>query len=185
MHRRRSQWLRYELFRWATRICWRFDGAPTFRCLLSGRFWCSEEAGKMEMKLTSNVIKLTLTLINSKMTMHEKPKTVSDNLMPSMLWTIARHISTKVVPPPFIPKMSFICDDKMINATALVKPDDTGPETKSMRKPSPKNPMRSSVSPVMKQSRTAFCQLPRAVWKVKSDAIAVGPENYEIIFLKS
>lgn len=115
------------------------------------------------------------------MTMHEQPKTVSENLMPSMFLTIVRHISTKVVPPPFIPKMSFICDDKMINATALVKPDDTGPETKSIRKPSPKNPMRSSVSPVMKQRRTAFCQLPRAVWKVKSDAIAVGPENYEIV----
>lgn len=88
---------------------------------------------------------------------------------------IEDHICTNVLPFAAIPKMSFICDDKIIKATALVKPEDTGPETKSMRKPSPKKPMRSSVNPDRKQSRQAFCQLPCAVWKVRSEAIAVGP----------
>lgn len=73
--------------------------------------------------------------------------------------------------------MSLTCDVKIIKATALVKPDDTGPETKSIRKPRPKKPIKSSVKPVRKQSKIAFSGLPLAVWKVKSDAIAVGPEN--------
>ena len=90
------------------------------------------------------------------------------------------HICTKVVPPPFIPKISLTCDERIIKATALVKPDDTGPETKSIRKPRPKNPIKSSVTPVTKQRRQAFCQLPRAVWKVKREAIAVGPGIWTI-----
>lgn len=63
----------------------------------------------------------------------------------------------------------------MMRATALVKPLETGPETKSMRNPSPKKPINNSIMPVKKQSKTAFCQLPRHVWKVNNDAIAVGP----------
>lgn len=80
-----------------------------------------------------------------------------------------------MLPLALIPKMSFTCDDRMIKATALVKPEDTGPETKSIRKPRPKTPIRSSMSPVKKQRRIAFSGLPRAVWKVRSEAIAVGP----------
>lgn len=76
--------------------------------------------------------------------------------------------------------MSFTCDDRIISATALVKPEETGPETKSMRNPRPKMPIRSSISPVRKQRRIAFCGLPRAVWKVKRDAMAVGPESDEM-----
>lgn len=63
----------------------------------------------------------------------------------------------------------------MIKATALVKPDETGPETKSIRKPRPKNPINSSVRPDRKHSKIAFSGLPLAVWKVRRDAIAVGP----------
>lgn len=113
--------------------------------------------------------------MSRRITMQEKPRIVSAILMPPMFSMIDDHIDTNVLPFALIPKMSLTCDDKMINATALVKPDDTGPETKSIRKPRPKKPMRSSMIPVRKHSRIAFCGLPRAVWKVKSDAIAVGP----------
>lgn len=41
----------------------------------------------------------------------------------------------KVPPDAVIPRTSLICDVTMIRATADVKPDDTGPETKSMRNP--------------------------------------------------
>lgn len=111
------------------------------------------------------------------MTMQQTPRIVSVILRPPMLAISFDHISTKVLPPPLIPKMSFICDDKIIKATALVKPDDTGPDTKSIRKPRPKKPISSSVRPDRKQSRIAFSGLPRAVWKVRSDAIAVGPSG--------
>lgn len=107
--------------------------------------------------------------------MHENPKMVSLTRIPSILLKIDFHISTKVDPPPLMPKISLTCDDRIIRATALVKPDETGPDTKSIRNPSPKNPIRSSVMPVKKLRRQAFCQLPRAVWKVKREAIAVGP----------
>ena len=70
------------------------------------------------------------------------------------------HISMKVFPLALIPNKSLICDDKIIKATALVNPDETGPETKSIRNPSPNNPISSSTSPDRKQSTTAFCQLP-------------------------
>jgi hypothetical protein len=101
---------------------------------------------------------------------------VSPILIPLIFLIIDDHISTNVLPLPLIPKMSLTCDDKIIKATALVKPDETGPDTKSIRKPRPKKPIKSSVIPVKNESKTAFCQLPLAVWKVKSDAIAVGPK---------
>lgn len=107
--------------------------------------------------------------------MHEKPRIVSATRRPPMFLTIWLHICTKVLPDALIPKMSLTCDERIMRATALVKPEDTGPETKSIKKPRPKNPIRSSMSPVRKQRRMAFSGLPRAVWKVKSDAIAVGP----------
>jgi hypothetical protein len=107
--------------------------------------------------------------------MQLNPSAVSHTRIPSMLSIIDDHICTNVVPFALIPKMSLTCDERMINATALVKPDETGPETKSIKNPSPKNPIRSSVMPVKKQRRQAFSQLPRAVWKVRREAIAVGP----------
>lgn len=94
------------------------------------------------------------------MTMQENPKMVSLILIPLILLMIDLHISRKVVPLATMPKMSLTCDDKMIRETALVKPDETGPETKSMRKPRPKRPMKSSIKPVRKQRSTAFSQLP-------------------------
>lgn len=44
-------------------------------------------------------------------------------------------MSTNVDPVTVIAKRSFTCDVTIINATADVKPDDTGPDTKSIRKP--------------------------------------------------
>ena len=95
--------------------------------------------------------------------MQENPKMVSLILIPSMLLIIDCHISRNVVPLATMPKMSLTCDDKIIRATALVKPDETGPDTKSIRKPRPKRPIKSSTKPVRKQRSTAFSQLPRAV----------------------
>jgi hypothetical protein len=97
------------------------------------------------------------------MTMQLNPRNVSDIRIPSILSKIDDHISTNVVPLPLIPKISLTCDERMMRATALVKPDETGPDTKSIRNPSPKNPINNSMKPVKKQRRTAFCQLPRHV----------------------
>lgn len=95
--------------------------------------------------------------------MQENPKMVSATRIPSMLLKIDFHISTKVDPLPLMPKISLTCDDRIIKATALVKPDETGPDTKSIKNPSPKKPINSSMIPVKKLRRQAFCQLPRAV----------------------
>lgn len=95
--------------------------------------------------------------------MHVKPKMVSLIRIPSILLMIDLHISRNVVPLATIPKMSLTCDDKMMRATALVKPDETGPDTKSIRNPRPKRPIKSSIKPVRKDKSTAFSQLPRAV----------------------
>ena len=51
------------------------------------------------------------------------------------------HISRNVFPLAFIPKISFTWDVKIISATADVKPEDTGPDTKSIIKPKAKNNM--------------------------------------------
>lgn len=88
---------------------------------------------------------------------------------------IEDHICTKVFPDAVIPNTSFTCDDKMIRATALVKPLLTGPETKSIRKPRPKTPIKISIIPVRNESKTALCQTPPAAWNVRMEAMAVGP----------
>lgn len=92
--------------------------------------------------------------------MQETPKSVSLNLSPPMLLKIDFHISRNVVPLAVIPNTSLTCDDRMIKATALVKPLETGPDTKSMRKPRPKRPIKSSMMPVRRERSTAFSQLP-------------------------
>lgn len=66
----------------------------------------------------------------------------------------------KVVPFAAIPKIFFTCDVKMISDTADVNPDDTGPDTKSIRNPKPNNPIRNSTTPQSKHSRTDFCHEP-------------------------
>lgn len=48
------------------------------------------------------------------------------------------HISRKVVPSAGTPKISFICDETIIKATADVNPELTGPETKFIMKPESK-----------------------------------------------
>lgn len=63
------------------------------------------------------------------------PKTVSQSLASRMFEMMLIHISRKVLPVTWMLKMSFICDVTMIRATAEVKPDETGPDTKSMMKP--------------------------------------------------
>ena len=101
-----------------------------------------------------------LTLKQSKITMQTHPKTVSLTLIPEILLMIDVHISMKVLPLAVIPKRSLICDERIIKATALVNPEETGPDTKSIKNPSPNNPIKSSTVPERKQSTTAFCQLP-------------------------
>lgn len=45
------------------------------------------------------------------------------------------HCSTNVVPVIFIARTSLICDVTIMRATADVKPEETGPDTKSKRNP--------------------------------------------------
>lgn len=73
------------------------------------------------------------------------------------------------------PNTSLTCDVRIINATALVKPELTGPDTKLIRKPMPNAPISISIAPVKNDRRTARCQTPLAAWNVSNDAIAVGP----------
>lgn len=63
----------------------------------------------------------------------------------------------------------------MISDTADVKPDETGPETKSIRNPRPNRPISISTMPHIKQSRTDFCHEPWATWNVRRATMAEGP----------
>lgn len=74
-----------------------------------------------------------------------------------------------------IPNRSLTCDDKIIIAAALVNPEPTGPETKSIMKPNWRTPISISMMPVRNESSTARCQTPPAAWNVSSAANAVGP----------
>lgn len=105
----------------------------------------------------------------------EMPMNVSVMRISWIFSKIDDHIETNVVPLALIPKISLTCDDKMINDTALVKPDDTGPDTKFNRNPRPMKPIKISMIPVNSDKSTAFCQTPPAAWYVSNDAIAVGP----------
>lgn len=67
--------------------------------------------------------------------MHIMPKTVSHGFVACISVKIELHISTNVAPCTVIPSISFICDVTIIKATADVNPDDTGPDTKSIRNP--------------------------------------------------
>lgn len=67
--------------------------------------------------------------------MQVSPRTVSHIFVSLMLDRILIHISTNVLPVTLMLRISFIWDVTMISATADVKPDDTGPDTKSMMKP--------------------------------------------------
>lgn len=74
-----------------------------------------------------------------------------------------------------IANRSFTCEVAIMSATADVNPDDTGPETKLMRKPRPSTPISSRTNPERNVSNTAFSTTPPATCHVSSDAIAVGP----------
>lgn len=116
-----------------------------------------------------------LTLIISSTAMHVIPSTVSHTRMLWMSLKIDCQISRNVVPLAEIPKTSLICDVTIISDTAEVNPEDTGPDTKSTRKPNPKIPISSSMIPARKDNRTALCTFPRAVWYVSRADMADGP----------
>lgn len=116
-----------------------------------------------------------LTLIRSRRAMHEKPSTGSHSEAACRLRKMEIHCCRNVEPVTVIANRSLTCEVAIISATADVKPEDTGPDTKLMRKPSPSTPMSSSTSPVRKFSRMAFSTTPPATWKVSSDEMAVGP----------
>lgn len=63
------------------------------------------------------------------------PNTVSHTLMLAISWKMLLQVSTKVFPDARIPNKSFTCDVTIINAAADVNPEDTGPDTKSIRNP--------------------------------------------------
>lgn len=62
----------------------------------------------------------------------------------------------------YVPNISLTCDVNMINETALVYPELTGPETKFNKNPRPMKPIKISTMPVKNDSNTAFCQTPPA-----------------------
>ena len=119
--------------------------------------------------------KVATILILNKTAIQVIPSAVSHDLILFMSLKMLFQISKNVDPLAVIPKISFTCDVTMIKATALVNPDETGPDTKSTRNPSLNIPINSSVIPATRQRNTAFCQLPPTVLKVKSAEIAVGP----------
>lgn len=63
------------------------------------------------------------------------PRSVSHILMLCISLNTLFQVSTKVFPEASIPKRSFTCDVTMMRAAADVKPEDTGPETKSIKNP--------------------------------------------------
>lgn len=63
------------------------------------------------------------------------PRTTSQAFVLWISLNIDTHCWRKVLPFTVILKMSFICDVNMIKATADVKPDETGPDTKSIKNP--------------------------------------------------
>lgn len=107
--------------------------------------------------------------------MHVIPKTVSHAFVYCKFSNIWDHISMNVVPFALIPKISLTCDVRIIKATADVNPDETGPETKSIKNPRPNIPINNSIKPHKKHNRTDFCHEPFAVWYVSKALIALGP----------
>lgn len=63
------------------------------------------------------------------------PSTASHNLVFVISLNIDSHCCRKVVPCTWMARMSFTCDVRITRATAEVKPDDTGPDMKSIIKP--------------------------------------------------
>lgn len=94
------------------------------------------------------------------------------------LWMLRKteiHCCRNVVPVTVMANRSFTWDVAIISATADVNPDDTGPDTKLIRNPSPSTPINSSTRPVRKLSKIAFSITPPATCHVSRDAMAVGP----------
>lgn len=67
--------------------------------------------------------------------MHTIPNTESHALVLWISSNILFHVAINVDPDARIPNMSFTWDVRIISATAEMKPEDTGPEIKSIRKP--------------------------------------------------
>lgn len=67
--------------------------------------------------------------------MQKKPSTASPTLVWCIFLKMLDQVCMKTVPDADIPRRSFTCDVKIIRATAEVKPEATGPETKSIMKP--------------------------------------------------
>lgn len=63
------------------------------------------------------------------------PNMVSPIRMSCILLKRLAIIWGNVVPPPCIPSISLSCDEIINKATAEVKPDDTGPDMKSIMIP--------------------------------------------------
>lgn len=120
-------------------------------------------------------VKAKLTRSISSSAMQMKPSTGShrEEFFSDLKMEI--HCCKNVVPVTVIANRSFTCEVAIISATADVKPDETGPETKFMRNPRPRTPIISMTNPVQKVSNTAFSTTPPATCHVSSDAIAVGP----------
>lgn len=78
---------------------------------------------------------MLLTLISNKTTIHEQPMSASYPLVAHIFLKRLSHICIKVFPFIEIPSISFTWDVTIMSAAADVKPDETGPEIKSIRNP--------------------------------------------------
>jgi len=67
--------------------------------------------------------------------MQDIPKVVSQTDVVCISLPILCHISINWEPLAEIPRISLTCDVTIIKATADVKPELTGPDTKSIRNP--------------------------------------------------
>lgn len=66
---------------------------------------------------------------------HTIPRTASQGWVFWISSNILFQLPTNVDPDALMPNTSFTWEVTIIRATADVKPEDTGPETKSIRKP--------------------------------------------------
>lgn len=71
----------------------------------------------------------------SSTTMQDMPMTASHGCVLCMSLKMLFQVCTKVVPEAIMPRTSLTCEVTMIRAQAEVNPEDTGPDTKSIRNP--------------------------------------------------
>lgn len=70
-----------------------------------------------------------------RLAIHPTPTIASGILVRCILPIISCQVKINVDPDAFMFSISFTCDVNIIRAAADVKPDDTGPDTKSIIKP--------------------------------------------------